>query len=236
MRKRLVSTAVCLGMTISLLAGANVEAAENNYRTDIMYSMNRRFNRTYYLGSSGSSSSSSSVDTWWYNTGTELPQKADYTNYGLTLVVRAGDIIYEAAGGLGITGHAAIVEGLFYDSTQKQYYIRIIEAISDGVVRSVLDASRVDYKSATIYRVSGATTAQRKAAVDFCVSQLGDSYNLDFAKDTSSSESDWYCSELVWAAYKNQGIDIEVAGKGEPGVTPRDITVYSSKVTKVAFK
>ncbi|MBQ9862641.1 MAG: hypothetical protein IJM28_01905, partial [Lachnospiraceae bacterium] len=52
---------------------------------------------------------------------------------------------------------------------------------------------------------------------------LGKKYSLDFAKDTSSSEKDWYCSELVWAAYKNQGIDIEVAGNGEPGVTPRDL-------------
>ena len=46
---------------------------------------------------------------------------------------------------------------------------------------------------------------------------------LDFAKDYDSDEEDWYCSELVWAAYKNQGYNIEKSGLSEPGVTPRDI-------------
>ncbi len=72
-------------------------------------------------------------------------------------------------------------------------------------------------------RVSSASTDQINKAVSFCVNQLGDAYKLDLAKDTSKDEIDWYCSELVWAAYYNEGIDLEKTGINEPGVTPRDI-------------
>jgi len=103
----------------------------------------------------------------------------------------------------------------------------LIEALSNsegGVTRSILDDTRVDDKAVTILRVSGATTSKINSAVAFCQGELGSSYKLDFAKDHSASETDWYCSELVWAAYYNQGINIEVGGlHGEPGVTPRDI-------------
>lgn len=166
---------------------------------------------------------SSGGDKWYYNTGTSLPQKADYSEYNLLNVVKKGDIIYEANGGFGITGHIAIVEGIYYSSTQQQSYIRLVEAISDGVVRSVLDDGRVNDKAVTVLRVSSATSSQINDAVSFCVGQLGKDYRLDLAKDTSANESDWYCSELVWAAYYNQGIGLEKTGINEPGVTPRDI-------------
>ena len=69
----------------------------------------------------------------------------------------------------------------------------------------------------------------------FCSIQLNKKYQLDFAKDTSSNELDWYCSELVWAGYMGQGIDIEYRHwtglRGEPGVSPRDI----KGCDKVAF-
>lgn len=59
--------------------------------------------------------------------------------------------------------------------------------------------------------------------------------NIDFKKNTSYYEKDWYCSELVWAAYYNQGIDIEKTGINEPGVTPRDIR-DSSKTYSISIK
>lgn len=74
-----------------------------------------------------------------------------------------------------------------------------------------------------------------QAAVEFCIGEIGSSYKLDLAKDTSSSETDWYCSELNWAAYMNQEIDIE-ASIGEPGVTPRDITKYSKATELISFE
>lgn len=179
---------------------------------------------------------SSSGTKWYYNTGTILPQAADYSRYNLLETVQKGDIIFEANGGYGITAHTAIVEGIFYSSSLQQYYIRVIEAIDDGVVRSVLDDERVNDKGVTVLRVSGATSTQIFGALNFCINQLGKGYSLDFAKDTSSSEADWYCSELIWAGFYNRGINIETTGVyNEPGITPRDI-LNCSKVTKVSFK
>lgn len=179
---------------------------------------------------------SSSGTKWYYNTGTTLPQAANYSSYNLLGTVQKGDIIFEANGGYGITAHTAIVEGIFYSSALQQYYIRVVEAIDDGVVRSVLDDERVNDKEVTVLRVSGSTSQQIFSALNFCVSQLGKEYSLDFGKDTSASESDWYCSELIWAGFYNHGVNIETTGVyNEPGITPRDI-YNSSKVTKVSFK
>lgn len=177
------------------------------------------------------------LNSWYYNIGTSLPSNADpkYDTYHLYDNVKKGDIIFEANGGFGITAHVSIVEGKYYDAKKDVNYIRVIEAIGDGVVRSCLDDTRVNDNNVTVLRVSSATSTQINAAVSFCVGEVGSSYSLDFQKDTSSSETDWYCSELVWAAYKNQGIDTEVSGISEPGITPRDIK-NSSKTSIVSFK
>lgn len=179
---------------------------------------------------------SSGSNKWYYNTGTSLPQAANYSKYNLLSTLKKGDVIYESKGGFGITGHIAIVEGKYYSSTYKQYYIRVVEAISEGVVRSVLDDSRIDDRDSSVLRVVGASDIIASNAANFCVGQLGKSYMIDFKKDTSPNEPDWYCSELVWAGYYNQGIDIETTGMyNEPGITPRDIN-NSSKVYSINFR
>lgn len=166
----------------------------------------------------------SSTVNWWYNTGTELPQEADYSKYNLIDNIQVGDIVYEDNGGFGITGHIAIVEGVFYSEKYNQKYIRIIEAISKGVCRGVLDDARIDSKDVTILRVSSTDPNLGVSAVEFCKGQLGKAYMIDFQHDLDSDQEDWYCSELVWAAYKNAGIDIETTDAlKEPGVTPRNV-------------
>ena len=47
-------------------------------------------------------------------------------------------------------------------------------------------------------------------------------YKLDLTnRGIDENQKSWYCSRLVWAAYKNQGIDIETTGSiNEPGITP----------------
>lgn len=148
----------------------------------------------------------------------------------------AGNILYESAGGGGFTGHAAIVEGRFYDASQKKYYIRIVEAIDDGVVRSVLDSTRYKERGGHLLLfASGINVSSdvRKKAVDFAVSQIGKPYHLNLSrKGYSSSQPDWYCSELVWVSYYCQGVDIEAKGINEPGITPRDI-YHSEKLVAV---
>lgn len=174
---------------------------------------------------------------WQYNTGTSLPKKANYSKYNLLEVCQPGDVIYEANGGFGITGHIAIVEGKFYDEKMGQYYIRVIEANQHGVCRGVLDDDRIDRQKDHILRVSSATDENKKNAVEFCKSQLGKSYILDFAKHTSVDTKRWYCSELVWASYKREGIDIETQSwfPNEPGVSPRDV-YNSDKLVEINVK
>lgn len=209
-----------------------------NYDTE-QYDNLSEYTQAYYktIQSLNSTDQSSSNRKWYYGTGATLPQQASYTKYRLLYTLEPGDIIHEAKGGRGITGHSAIVEGIYYDQAKNQYYIRIIEALHDmGIVRSVLCDDRIDDASVSVYRVSNATSTQKHYAVAFCVAQLGKGYKLDLAKNTSIHETDWYCSELIWAAYKSQGIDIE--GRrlfNEPGVTPRDI-INGSNVFKVKFK
>lgn len=212
-----------------------VEEFESSHVTDLT-----EYENTYYKifenpqtivapRSSGSSK-------WYYNTGTLLPQAANYSKYNLLDTVKKGDIIYESKGGFGITGHTMIVEGKYYSSNYKQYYIRVVEALNVGVVRSVLDDSRVDQKDSHVLRVKGASDTIASNALDFCIGQLGKAYMIDFKKDTSPNEPDWYCSELVWSGYYKQGIDVETTGTyNEPGITPRDI-YNSSKVYTVKFK
>lgn len=168
---------------------------------------------------------------WYYNTGTALMDKPNYSNYNLLSIVQAGDILYEDQGGSGLTGHIAIVEGIFYDTSYSVFYIRLVEAIGfisgsigqgDGVCRSVLDDSRFMNRQGMILRVSSANATQKSAAVAFCVGQIGKGYSIDLAHDTSANETDWYCSELAWAAYYLQGIDLETSSN-LPGITPREI-------------
>lgn len=151
---------------------------------------------------------------WQYNTGSKLPTSPKYSKYNLLSAVKKGDIIYEAEGGYGVTGHASIVEGVYYDTNYSKFYIQIIESIGSssgsgygcGVCRSVFDDDRCDERRASVWRVDSATEAQIYAAVEFCYNQIGKDYSLAPSHSTSPDTSSWYCSELVWAAYHNQGI------------------------------
>lgn len=163
----------------------------------------------------------------------------NYSTFNLFNVIQIGDIVYDDQGFYGITGHIGIVEGVYYDPNSNQNYIRIIEAIPvENVSYGILDSTRVYQRDTYIYRVKNATGAQKIAAVEFCRNQLGENWNLNLTHDYSDSNTNWLCSQLVWAGYKNQGIDIEINGGpgGEPGVTPHDIAVNSSMVSQVIFR
>lgn len=215
-----------IGMTFADFVG--------NYNGQDIGEFEEIFYSTMNVDSSSVSPASSGGNTYYYNTGNTRPAETNYSKYNLLDIVKKGDIIYEANGFYGLTGHIAVVVGIYSDTYGREY-IRLIEAIPDyGVVRSILDDTRVDEQGVTILRVKGATTVICNRVVNFCVNQLGKSYNLDFAKNTSASETSWYCSELVWAAYYNEDLDVEVEGNGEPGVTPRDI-LNSAITTAVAY-
>ena len=85
-----------------------------------------------------------------------------------------------------------------------------VEAWGGGVrimpVEIALTAS-----GAAIYRVDASDSVKQRA-VDFCLTQLGKQFDIFLAFWPGSKNKNsnlWYCSELVWAAYIHQGIDLD---------------------------
>ena len=155
---------------------------------------------------------------WYYNTGLTPTQKPVYSRYNLLNIVQKGDIIHES--GNHHLHHAALVEGIYYSAEYSQYYIRLLEVIgyssgegqADGVCRSILDDDRFDHREATVLRLKDEykTDAVINSAIAFFISQIGKPYDIDFiGHSPSADELDWYCSQLVWAAFYNQGVNLE---------------------------
>ncbi len=153
----------------------------------------------------------------WYNIGTSLPHAVAYENNQLVGYLRKGDILYEEEGGFGITGHMAIVEGIFYDEVYGQNYVRLIEAVSDGVTRGLLTPNRFSEKKGQVYRIKDATEAQIDGALEFCRQQLNKAYKVTLTKSKSPDSEHWYCSELIWAAYIAQGIYLDLDDNDDQG-------------------
>jgi hypothetical protein len=76
------------------------------------------------------------------------------------------------------------------------------------------------YDGIVIVRVN-ATAEQKQNAIKFAENQVGKRFDFDHDKENKNFDpkdpndpnaNKWYCSELVWAAYYNQGIDIDYNG------------------------
>jgi hypothetical protein len=119
--------------------------------------------------------------------------------------IHIGDILFDPTF-LGGIGHAAIYAG--NGGT-------IEAAFSNGVVDY---AKAPEYASLDTWDRRGGTyligvncsDQQRLNATQFARGQVGKTYSLDWwSKHYDPGQAGWYCSELVWAAYMNQGIDLE---------------------------
>lgn len=162
----------------------------------------------------------------WYDnigtTGPTLPQKATYSNsdYDLLNLVKKGDVIRETKGIIAYyTGHIAVSCGKYWDFVYKQYFICLIEANLNGVVYGVLDDTRFEDRGIKIYHVSSATSTNISNVITFCKNQLGKPYNLNAILNvlngtgtgkcnSTTTATEWYCSELCWGAYYSAGINL----------------------------
>ena len=93
---------------------------------------------------------------------------------------------------------------------------------------------------AAIYRVK-TTDAIKQAAVNFAIAQVGKSYDWQWLIPPGGKEIDgstWYCSELIWAAYKKQGVELDkypdYNSKYYNNVAPDELTM-TTNVTAVAY-
>ncbi|MFZ7825885.1 YiiX/YebB-like N1pC/P60 family cysteine hydrolase [Priestia sp. J2] len=75
------------------------------------------------------------------------------------------------------------------------------------------------WKDAKVQRVKNSTASQRAKAVKYTKAQLYEPYNYNFASKNKTDS--WYCSQLVWRAWKEQGYDLD--SSSIPGVFPVDI-------------
>lgn len=118
--------------------------------------------------------------------------------------IKIGDIIYESKFLNGI-GHCAIVSDISHSSYYGDY-IQTIEAVAGGVQYGFLDDTRMLEYEVYVCSPYLASMSNRQSAVDFCTRQLGKSYWYDTdesATDLDENQSNWYCSELIYAAYYN---------------------------------
>ncbi|MFT4295509.1 MAG: YiiX/YebB-like N1pC/P60 family cysteine hydrolase [Micropruina sp.] len=129
--------------------------------------------------------------------GTSAVTNSSYGSYSY----RKGVILAtsDAFKGLIPTGHAAIG----YSSSQ------VVESVSSGVVRGANDWFR-SKSQAYQTSVRSTTAAQDAAAADWADGQRGKPYNWNYLdRDTRKR---FYCSQLVWAAFKDKyGIDLDTS-------------------------
>lgn len=112
-----------------------------------------------------------------------------------------GDIVVATGGPL-----AKLVPGRWNHAMMYIGDGQIIESAKNGVV--INDAEKInDKEKAAIYRVD-TDEGTKQEAIDFALNQLGKSYDLGwYSKDVN--DSSYYCSELIWASYYSNGVDID---------------------------
>ncbi len=188
------------------------------------------------MSGGGGSGGDDSNDEDWYDISVEngipqLPHAVDYsTKPGLINYLKPGDLVYEPVGGMGITGHTAMVYDILYSEEYEQYYVVLIEAVSDDVSYGLLTPTRFIEKEGHITRLTNASQAQINNAIAWATTQLGKSYCPVATKSPYSNNSNWYCSELVWASFYWQGIyldDDDNDPENGSAVWPEEIYNYS---------
>ncbi|MBQ6376816.1 MAG: hypothetical protein IJJ52_04230 [Lachnospiraceae bacterium] len=125
--------------------------------------------------------------------------------------------------GLIPTGHAAIV----YSRNN------VIESVSNGVVwgKNNWKSTKREFYGVTLRNTSG---NQDAAAADWCRKQIGKRYNFNYFN--TGTRQRFYCSQLVWAAFKDKyGINMNTAAFGnavhpiELVTTNKTCTIYYRK-------
>ncbi|HIE43654.1 MAG TPA: hypothetical protein EYP78_02515, partial [Candidatus Omnitrophica bacterium] len=95
-------------------------------------------------------------------------------------------------------GHGKVVEALF----PKVVYSNITEWDPPATLRK---------NAVEILSISSANEGIRRNVADFAKRQVGKRYDLKWVQKKSDPNSlSWYCSELAWAAYINQGSEYDI--------------------------
>ncbi len=132
-----------------------------------------------------------------------------------------GDILVSLiidSGSVGFAGHAAIVSN-DSNKTVESYTESFSPINKDGV--QYYDNNWGNQSKALLVRPNNATTSQYSKAADYAESQVGKPYNWNFFdKDT---EEKFYCSQLVWKAWLDAGINCEPGSIPNGIIAPADL-------------
>lgn len=147
-------------------------------------------------------------DTYHATTPTSEFQRRPYKQGFSYTSLKKGDLVFESKALAGI-GHIGIIINKYKSSESYGTYVQTVEALSSGVKYCFLDDLRIIDFGVSILRVVGYTTPKANAACVFAENQIGASYGNPLATTWQTTDSDhWFCSELVYAAWYRQGIDI----------------------------
>lgn len=125
-----------------------------------------------------------------------------------------------------VVGHAGIVARNF-DETIESHPKNASPTGVDGV--SYYPNKWGSKPGALLVRPYNVTTQQYLAATDFAVSKIGCKYNWNFFNTTTTKR--YYCSQLVWQAWKAAGVNTNVGTFPDGIVSPADLV--NSKTTYV---
>lgn len=150
--------------------------------------------------------------------------KSSSLKSSISLTVSQGDLLYapDGAGTAGIyLGHVAGFYSLppvCGDVNALMSGAIVIEADWLKVYRRLMNVYWTGHTGIRIIQYKyGLTSTQRTTIVTYLNNQVGEPY----AFSLKTNENSWYCSKLVWKAYKQVNIDIDYDGGAE--VTPTDI-------------
>jgi uncharacterized protein YycO len=121
-------------------------------------------------------------------------------------------------GKMGFIGHAAII----YNET------RVVEALMQGNAEVTIGPNDwfLSKNDCTAVTVSGTSMEQDAEAAEWCYRQLGKPYNFNFL-DVDTRDS-FYCSQLVWAAYKDcHSIDLNTTHHFGNAILPVELDLSS---------
>ena len=132
-----------------------------------------------------------------------------------------GDILVSLvinSGSIGFAGHAAIVSD-DQNTTIESYAESFSPINKNGVQYYSNDWG--NKSKALLIRPIGASSNQYSIASRYAESQVGKPYNWElYDKNT---EEKFYCSQLVWKAWLDAGIDCEVGSVPNGIIAPADL-------------
>ena len=152
-----------------------------------------------------------------------------FTGFLNTWEARVSDALYTPSSTMNDIVIIAIDDGSLQDLGRwpwsRDLFAKVIDNLNQSRVIGIDISFFEPFDIQIAYgRVITSNYTQRINAVNFAESQIGKPYNSRELKDPNPNSNAWYCSELVWAAYLSQGIDLDRNGWNFPKyVTPLEI-------------